>query len=116
MKDKEYYLSKGFDEATAAYFAGGRKRITHVLANDDWTLTLTFDDSEKRILDAKDFLVKGSVFEPICDLASFKRVYLDEDAAVSWDIDPLIDSRKVWSNKLDLSPDCCYLDSKPIAQ
>ncbi len=113
---KEYYLSKGFDDAAAAYFAGGRRRIMHVEANDDFTLTLTFDNSEKRLLDAKEFLVKDSAFEPVRDLACFKRVYLDENSAVSWDVDPLIDSRKVWLNKLDLSPDCCYLDSQPLSR
>ncbi len=113
-KDKTYYLSKGFDDATAAYFASGRRRITKVIANDDFTLTLTFDNHEEKLLDAKSFLVRGTVFDAICDIASFKRVYLDENAVVSWDRDPTIDSKKVWSNKIDISPDMCYLESTSI--
>ena len=46
--------------------------------------------------------------------AAFRRVYLDENAAVSWDIDPETDSLLVWSNKLDLDPDACYVDSVPV--
>lgn len=31
-----------------------------------------------------------------------------------WDVDPAVDSSKVWSNKVDLCPDSCYIDSIPI--
>ena len=44
----------------------------------------------------------------------FQRVYLDEYGAVSWDIDPSVDSRKVWNNKIDLCPDFSYIDSVPL--
>lgn len=69
----EYYLSKGFDRKTAEYFAAGKKRITGVVPNNDFTLTIS-----------------------------------------AWDIDPNIDSNKVWSNKVDLCPDGCYIDSVPV--
>ncbi len=113
-KDKTYYLSKGFDDATAAYFASGRRRITRVVANDDFTLTITFDNNEEKLLDAKSFLVRGTVFDPLFDIESFKRVYLDENSVVSWDINPNVDSKKVWSNKIDISSDMCYLESSSI--
>lgn len=109
-----YYLSKGFDRQAAIYFAGGRKRITAVLPNDDFTLTLSFDNGEKRLYDARPLLSKGTVFEPLSDIEVFRRVYLDEQHCIAWDIDPTVDSREVWSNKLDLCPDSCYLDSTPI--
>lgn len=49
----DYYLSKGFDRKTAEYFAGGKKRITGVIPNNDFTLTISFDNGEKRLYDVR---------------------------------------------------------------
>lgn len=110
----EYYLSKDFDRPAAEYFASGRKRIIGVSANDDFTLTIRFDNGEQRLYDMRPYLKKGTVFEPFAKLENFRRVYVDDTHAIAWDIDPNVDSKKVWSNKVDLSPDSCYLDSVPI--
>lgn len=50
------------------------------------------------------------------DYNNFCRVYLDESHCVSWDIDPNVDINEVWSNKVDLCPDTCYVESKSIAK
>ena len=113
-KSVEYYLSKGFDQRMAEYFSAGRRRITGVIPNDNFTLTLTFDNGERRIYDAAPLLQAGTVFAPFRDLDNFRRVYLDESHCVSWDIDPTVDSNVVWSTKVDLSPDNCYVDSRPV--
>ena len=110
-RDVAYYLSKGFDQPMAEYFASGRKRIVAVAPNDDFTLTLDFDNGETRILDCKPILEEGTVFAPFLRLEAFRRVYLDGDHCVAWDIDPTVNSEVVWSNKVDLSPDSCYVDS-----
>ena len=110
----EYYLSKGFDKKTAEYFTGGKKRIVSVFPNNDFTLTIDFDSGEKRLYDVRPLLKKGTVFEPFLKLENFKRVYVDEQHTVCWDIDPDIDSNIVWNNKVDLCPDSCYMDSKPV--
>jgi hypothetical protein len=110
----EEYMAKGFDRPAAEYFAAGRRRIVAMEAQDDFTLRLTFDNGEVRILDCKPFLKSGTVFEPFMKLENFKRVYLDENQAVSWDIDPSVDSKVVWSNQVDLCPDGCYIDSVPV--
>ena len=110
----EYYISKGFDKKTALYFASGRKKITAVSPNDDFTLTISFDNGEKRLYDVRPLLKKGTVFEPFSDIKNFKRVYIDEEHCISWDIDPTIDSNINWNNKVDLSSDTCYIDSIPI--
>lgn len=110
----EYYLSKGFDRRTAEYFAGGRKQITGVVPNHDFTLTISFEDGEKRLFDMRPLLRKGTVFEPFLKPENFQRVYVDDSHCIAWDIDPTVDSSKVWSNKVDLCPDCCYVDSVPI--
>ena len=110
----EYYLSKGFDRPTAEYFAGGRKKLVAVAPQQDFTLLLTYENGEKRVLDMKPTLAKGGVFSPFRDYENFKRVYLDDCNDVAWDIDPNVDSNVVWNNKVDLCPDSCYVDSVPI--
>ncbi len=111
----EHYLSKGFDIKAAEYYASGRKRIVEVVANDDFTLTISFDNGEKRLYDVRPLLQEGTVFETFADIKNFRRVYLDDTHCIAWDIDPDVDSDVVWSNKVDLCPDCCYMDSVPIS-
>lgn len=110
----EFYLSKGFDRKMAEYFASGRKKIIDVVPNDDFTLTLSFDNGEKRVYDVAPMLKPGTVFEIFLSLDNFRRVYLDEDHCVAWDVDPAVDSKVVWNNKVDLCPDSCYVDSVPV--
>lgn len=114
-KSIEYYLSKGFSEKMAAYFAAGRKRITSVVPNDNFTLTIRFDNGEQRLYDAAPLLKPKTVFEPLMDIENFRRVYVDGANGIAWDIDPAVDSSVVWSNKVDLCPDSCYVDSIPLA-
>ena len=59
-------------------------------------------------------LKPNTVFEKFAEIENFKRVYLDETSNISWDIDPNIDSNVVWSNKVDICSDECYINSKPI--
>lgn len=112
-KSVDYYLSKGLDIKMANYFASGRKKITDVIPNKDFTLLLTFDNSEKRIFDMKPLLKKDTIFEHFMNFEDFKRVYLDDSNCVSWDINPNINSEIEWNNKVDLSSDVCYVDSIP---
>ena len=114
-KSVEYYFSKGFDMKMAEYFASGRKKITDVVPNDDFTLTLSFDNGEKRVFDVAPLLKAGTVFETFLNLNDFKRVYIDDTNCVAWDINPEVDSGIVWSNKVDISSDCCYVDSIPVS-
>ena len=113
-KSVEYYLSKGLDIKMAEYFASGRKKITAVVPNDDFTLTLSFDNGEKRVFDVTPLLKEGTVFETFLNLEDFKRVYIDDTNCVAWDINPEIDSQIVWNNKVDISSDSCYIDSVPV--
>ncbi len=114
MKRIEYYLDKGFDPKTATYFASGRRTIVSVAPGPDFTVLLKFDNGESRILDMKPSIKPGTVFAFLADPANFNRVYLDESKCVSWDINPNVDSKNVWSNKVDISADSCYLDSIPV--
>ncbi len=110
----EHYLSKGFDRKTAEYYTNGRKKVVNVVPNDDFTLTIGFDNGEKRILNMQPYLKKGTVFEPFTKLENFRRVYVDNTQNIAWDIDPKIDSNEIWNNKVDICSDSCYLDSIPV--
>ena len=111
----EYYISKGYDRKTAEYFSAGRRTIIGVAPNDDFTLTLIFDNGERRIYDVNPILRPDTVFEPFMDINNFRRVYIDDQHCIAWDKDPNVDSNEVWSNKVDLCPDTCYMDSVPIS-
>lgn len=113
-KSVEYYLSKGFDKKTAEYFATGRRTIIEVTPNDNFTLTISFDNGEKRLLNVAPLLKPGTIFEAFADIDNFRRVYVDDTHCIAWDIDPNIDSGTVWNNKVDLCPDTCYIDSIPV--
>ena len=110
-KSVEYYLSKGYDQKMAEYFASGRRRITRVIPRNDFTLVLSFDNGEIRLYDARPLLQAGTVFAPFREWDNFSRVYLDEGHSVCWDIDPNVDSNELWNNKVDLCPDSCYVET-----
>ena len=112
MSRVDEYIAKGFDRRTAEYFASGRKKILSVTPDENFTLILSFDGGEKRSFDMKPIIEDGTVFAFLSKPSNFVRVYVDEDGSVCWDIDPDVDSNVVWSNKVDLSPDTCYLDSE----
>lgn len=61
-KSVEYYLSKGLDRKMAEYFSTGRRTIIDVFPNDNFTLTLTFDNGEKRIYDIAPLIKSDTEF------------------------------------------------------
>ena len=91
-----------------------RPTATKVVPTSDYQLIVTFDNGEKRVYDVRPLLKKGTVFEHLKREENFLRVYIDDTNAVSWDIDPEIDSSKIWSNKIDICSDSCYMDSVPL--
>lgn len=113
-KNVNYYLAKGYELKMAEYFASGRKHIINVVPNDNFTLTLTFDNGEVRLYDVAPIIKESTVFDQLRKIENFRRVYLDENNIVSWDIDPNVDSTIVWNNKIDICPDSCYVDSVPF--
>lgn len=75
-------------------------RIKSVKPNSDHTITLIFDNDEKKIFDMKPYLNKG-VFRELKDLKLFNSVT------------PFLGSIK-WKNGQDLCPDTLYLGSKNL--
>ncbi len=73
-------------------------RIKEVYPNDDYTLSILFDNNEKRIFDVKPYLDKG-IFNQLKDRRIFNSVK------------PFLGSIQ-WVNGLDFCPDTLYLESK----
>ena len=57
--------------------------ITKVVANRDFTLSITFDSDEEGILDVRPYLGLG-VFQKISDFESFSTVRVSFDS-IEWD-------------------------------
>jgi hypothetical protein len=77
-------------------------RIKNVRPNDDYTLSLIFDNDEKKIFDVKPYLDQG-IFKQLKDRRIFNSVK------------PFLGSIQ-WMNGLDFCPDTLYLESKTPEQ
>jgi hypothetical protein len=84
-------------------------KIVDVVANDDFSLTLTFDNNEVRVYDMKNKLF--GVFKILNDINKFKEVFIDEKGDVAWDKDKNLDSSIHWNNRLDICKDVVYMNS-----
>ncbi len=113
MRTVEQYLEMGMPLPYAEYYASGAKKIVSATPNDDFTVTILFDNGERRNLDIKPIINEGGVFKNIETQESFKRMYVDECRTICWDIDPDVDSNVVYENKIDLAPEFCYVESVP---
>lgn len=112
-RDEAYYMGIGLDEGTARYFAAGRPRLVSVRPERERSLLVAFEDGEARRFDVAPLIKDGTVFSFLADGDAFSRAYIDEDGSIAWDRDPAVDSRAVWSNKVDLSPETCYVHGVP---
>ena len=77
-------------------------KVQTVVAQDDYTLHLTFENEEERIFDMTPYLDKG-VFQELQNRSYFKRV------RVVW-------GSVEWPNEQDLSYNTLYLASVPISE
>jgi len=93
------------------YFKNGERKITKVVPNDDYSLTVSFDNGEVRVYDMSEHLF--GVFKVLKDKSKFKEVFIDEFGNIAWERDKNVDSNKVWNNKIDICKDSVYMDSKP---
>ena len=74
-------------------------RVVDVLANDDFTLLLTFDNTEKKLFDVKPYLDKG-IFEELKDIHVFNTVKVKNGTVE-------------WIHEQDFCPDTLYELGKP---
>ncbi|AKN33459.1 hypothetical protein Ccar_22575 [Clostridium carboxidivorans P7] len=91
------------------YFIKGPRKIKNIIPNDDYTLTIVFDNEEIRLYDMSNSLF--GVFEVLKDIDRFKQVFIDESGNIAWDIDKNVDSTIVWNNRIDICRDSAYMDS-----
>ena len=108
----EYYLSKGFDDKAARYFTKGRRKPVKVVPQDNYKLLITFDNNEQQVLNFSKYIKEGTVYYLLRDKNLFNRCYIDSENSICWDKDPKIDSSIIWSNKIDIGSDTCYLESE----
>lgn len=93
------------------YYEDGRRKLLKIIANDDYTLDLYYDDSIRKY-DMSNELY--GAFEILKNINKFKEVFIDEDGNIAWEKDSKIDSNIVWNNKIDICSDSAYLNSKKI--
>ena len=82
------------------YFDNGCRTITKVVANDDYTLTLTFDNGEVRLYDMKPFL-DTNAYRKLNDISFFNTAHIVLEYTVGW------------NDEIDICPDSAYQDSIP---
>ena len=75
-------------------------KITNVQANEDFTLTIQFENEEVRIFDVKPYLNIG-IFKELKEYHKFRKVK------------PFLGSIQ-WIGGQDLCPDTLYIESKPV--
>ncbi|MEM1043838.1 MAG: DUF2442 domain-containing protein [Bacteroidota bacterium] len=76
--------------------------IEHAEARRDHTLTLTFENGERRVLDFKPYL-DTPVFAPLADFALFQQV-------------KVVYGSLEWPGERDLAYDSLYAESVPLAE
>ena len=76
-------------------------RVTTVAPNPDYTLTLTFENGEKKKFDMTPYIGCSPWFEELRDWNCFSQARPDLGTVV-------------WPNEQDLCPDTFYLDSVPL--
>ncbi len=77
-------------------------KVRTVVAQDDYTLYLTFENDEERILDMTSYLDKD-VFRELQEKSYFRRVKVSSGSVE-------------WPNEQDLSYNTLYLESIPLSE
>lgn len=75
------------------------RTITSVIPLPDYKLLITFDNSEKRLLDMTPYLNRG-VYAALKDIDLFNTVHVSFDTIE-------------WNNEADIDPEFVYEESEP---
>ena len=75
-------------------------RVVQVIAQDNYTLTLTFANGEVKVFDVRPYLGKG-VFQELQDLAQFRAVQVSMGTVF-------------WPRGQDFCPDTLYQEGVPV--
>ena len=79
---------------------------------DGYKLLITFDNNEQKVLNLSKYIKEGTVYNLLRDKNLFNRCYIDSENSICWDKDSKLDSSIIWSNKIDIGSDTCYLESE----
>lgn len=78
------------------------KKVTDAIANDDFTLDVTFDDGSVRRFDMKPYL-DYPVFQKLKDITYFRDLNINFDTVQ-------------WRDGQDIGPDTIYIESVQIGE
>ncbi len=76
-------------------------RIKNLIAHDDYTLSITFDNNEIKVFDMKPYLNIG-IFKKLKSLNAFKSAHIQSGTIQ-------------WNGGQDLCPDTFYEESVPLS-
>jgi len=77
-------------------------RVSHVIADSDYTLNLTFTNGEQRRFDMRPYL-GYPVYQPLRNIGFFGLAKIDYGTVV-------------WPGDIDIAPETLYADSIPLPQ
>lgn len=89
------------------YFAAGRKIAQRVRPGEDYSVYVAYDDGAIRKYDIAPHMRNSLGI--LKDRAIFERVYIDDEGAIAWDVDPNLDSSLHWENHIDFDADTIYI-------
>ena len=95
-KDLQYYLDKNYPPEVAEYFALGSKKIIDVISNDDYTITITYNNGIKKLYDIKPLMKDIKYFKRLENIEEFRKVKHSK-------------GRIFWDDMTDLCGDACYI-------
>lgn len=81
-----------------------RPKIFQVEPNDDFTVSVFFDDGNMRLYDAKQLIKKGGIFAVLGDISFFKEHCVVLNNTLAWDLQGNWDS----TTCIDVCPDVIY--------
>ncbi len=95
-RDLQYYLKNGYPPEVAEYFTVGGKEVIGVVANSDYTITISYDNGVKKMYDIKPFIKSNKFFNHLEKIEEFKKVKYSK-------------GRIFWDDMTDLCGDSCYI-------
>ena len=85
-----------------------RPRIFQVVPNNDFTVSVYFDDGIVKMYDAKRLIEKGGIYTPLANIDFFKNRCVVMNNTLAWDVSGNWDTEMC----IDVCPDMLYLQGE----
>lgn len=105
-------MSNQVSEAVSQYFKEGARKLISIQVELNYCLMLYYSDRTIRRYDLSGQLY--GVFKKLEDYEVFSAVFIDDSGNIAWDLDPTVDSNKIWTNRIDICADAAYMDSVEV--